>query len=100
MLRKRKLVHITRHPYFPFDANVTYATAGSRYTQIRRQDESLDVGGSVLMCESQNTRYVVATGARKKDEEWDPEENGGFAIHGIIIHPSADYMVTPWSLRF
>jgi coiled-coil domain-containing protein 130 len=30
----------------------------------------------------QNTRYVVTEGARQKDEEWDPEENGGFAIHG------------------
>lgn len=30
----------------------------------------------------QNTRYVVVSGARQKDEEWDPEENGGFAIHG------------------
>ncbi|TDL25514.1 DUF572-domain-containing protein [Rickenella mellea] len=28
-----------------------------------------------------NTRYVVMSGARKKDEDWDPEENGGFAIH-------------------
>jgi coiled-coil domain-containing protein 130 len=28
-----------------------------------------------------NTRYIVATGARKKDEDWDPAENGGFAIH-------------------
>ncbi|PAV16536.1 hypothetical protein PNOK_0815600 [Pyrrhoderma noxium] len=28
-----------------------------------------------------NTRYVVASGARKKEEDWDPEENGGFAIH-------------------
>lgn len=31
---------------------------------------------------TQNTRYVVESGARQKDEEWDPEENGGFAIHG------------------
>ena len=30
----------------------------------------------------QNTRYVVVSGARQKDEEWNPEENGGFAIHG------------------
>ncbi|KAM5544580.1 hypothetical protein V8D89_001478 [Ganoderma adspersum] len=29
----------------------------------------------------QNTRYVVVSGARQKDEEWDPEENGGFAVH-------------------
>ena len=32
----------------------------------------------------QNTRYVVTSGARQKDEEWDPEENGGFSIHGAF----------------
>ena len=31
---------------------------------------------------AQNTRYVVVSGARQKDEDWDPAENGGFAIHG------------------
>lgn len=35
----------------------------------------------------QNTRYVVVSGARQKDEEWNPEENGGFAIHGTWISP-------------
>lgn len=33
----------------------------------------------------QNTRYVVVSGARQKDEEWNPEENGGFAIHGELF---------------
>ncbi|KAH9481543.1 Coiled-coil domain-containing protein 130 [Psilocybe cubensis] len=28
-----------------------------------------------------NTRYVVTSGARQKDEDWNPEENGGFAVH-------------------
>jgi len=28
-----------------------------------------------------NTRYIVVSGARQKDEEWDPEENGGYAVH-------------------
>ncbi|KAF4614103.1 hypothetical protein D9613_007699 [Agrocybe pediades] len=28
-----------------------------------------------------NTRYVVVSGARQKDEDWNPEENGGYAIH-------------------
>jgi coiled-coil domain-containing protein 130 len=32
----------------------------------------------------QNTRYVVVSGARQKDEDWNPEENGGFAVHGTI----------------
>lgn len=36
----------------------------------------------------QNTRYVVVSGARQKDEEWNPEENGGFAIHGTWLATS------------
>ncbi|KAG6877508.1 hypothetical protein C0993_006457, partial [Termitomyces sp. T159_Od127] len=28
-----------------------------------------------------NTRYVVVSGARQKNEDWNPEENGGFAVH-------------------
>lgn len=27
-----------------------------------------------------NTRYVVVSGAKEQSKEWDPEENGGFAI--------------------
>jgi len=30
----------------------------------------------------------VTSGARQKDEEWNPEENGGFAIHGQSHFPS------------
>ena len=33
----------------------------------------------------QNTRYIVTSGARQKDEDWNPEENGGFAIHGKFL---------------
>ncbi|TEB27014.1 DUF572-domain-containing protein [Coprinellus micaceus] len=29
-----------------------------------------------------NTRYVVTSGARQQEQDWDPEDNGGFAIHG------------------
>lgn len=28
-----------------------------------------------------NTQYVVTSGARRQDQDWDPEENGGFAVH-------------------
>jgi len=35
----------------------------------------------VIETDPKNTRYVVKEGAKQKDEEWDPEENGGFAIH-------------------
>ncbi|KAJ3804887.1 DUF572-domain-containing protein [Lentinula aff. lateritia] len=34
-----------------------------------------------IQTDPKNTRYVVVSGARQKDEEWDPEENGGFAVH-------------------
>lgn len=34
-----------------------------------------------IQTDPQNTRYVVVSGARQKDEDWDPEENGGYAIH-------------------
>lgn len=30
-----------------------------------------------------NTRYIVTSGAKQKDEDWNPEDHGGFAIHGI-----------------
>ncbi|KAK0480243.1 CWC16 protein, partial [Armillaria novae-zelandiae] len=35
-----------------------------------------------IQTDPKNTRYVVVSGARQKDEDWDPEENGGFAVHG------------------
>ncbi|PSS05495.1 hypothetical protein PHLCEN_2v3777 [Hermanssonia centrifuga] len=34
-----------------------------------------------IQTDPQNTRYVVISGARQKEEDWDPEENGGYAIH-------------------
>ena len=33
----------------------------------------------------QNTRYVVEYGARQKMEDWNPEENGGYAVHGMSL---------------
>ncbi|KAL1756776.1 CWC16 protein [Schizophyllum commune] len=38
-------------------------------------------GWFTIQTDPKNTRYVVTEGARQKDEEWDPEENGGYAIH-------------------
>ncbi|KAJ2922541.1 hypothetical protein H1R20_g14552, partial [Candolleomyces eurysporus] len=35
-----------------------------------------------IQTDPKNTRYVVTSGARRKEEDWDPEENGGFAVHG------------------
>ncbi|KAJ7593725.1 DUF572-domain-containing protein [Mycena floridula] len=34
-----------------------------------------------IQTDPKNTRYVVVSGARQKDEDWDPEENGGYAVH-------------------
>ncbi|EIM90819.1 DUF572-domain-containing protein, partial [Stereum hirsutum FP-91666 SS1] len=34
-----------------------------------------------IQTDPKNTRYVVTEGARQKDEDWDPEENGGYAVH-------------------
>ncbi|KAI0730084.1 DUF572-domain-containing protein [Fomitopsis betulina] len=34
-----------------------------------------------IQTDPQNTRYIVTSGARQKEEDWDPEENGGFAVH-------------------
>lgn len=45
---------------------------GERGTRLRRG----------LTLTRQNSRYVVEEGAKQKNEDWDPEENGGFAVHG------------------
>ncbi|KIM84404.1 hypothetical protein PILCRDRAFT_818768 [Piloderma croceum F 1598] len=34
-----------------------------------------------IQTDPKNTRYVVVSGARQKDEDWDPEQNGGYAVH-------------------
>ncbi|KAG5641822.1 hypothetical protein DXG03_004141 [Asterophora parasitica] len=34
-----------------------------------------------IQTDPKNTRYVVVSGARQKDEDWNPEENGGYAVH-------------------
>lgn len=36
----------------------------------------------VVLLTQKNTRYVVKSGARQQEVDWDPEENGGFAVHG------------------
>ncbi|TFK28181.1 DUF572-domain-containing protein [Coprinopsis marcescibilis] len=45
-----------------------------------------------IQTDPKNTQYVVTSGARRKDEDWDPEQNGGFAIHdtdkeGVAVDP-------------
>jgi len=43
-----------------------------------------------IQTDPQNTRYVVVSGAKKKEEDWNPEENGGFAIHENNPGPNAE----------
>lgn len=45
-----------------------------------------------IQTDPKNTQYVVTSGARRKEEDWDPEENGGYAVHdtdkeGVPIDP-------------
>ncbi|EGN98987.1 hypothetical protein SERLA73DRAFT_181759 [Serpula lacrymans var. lacrymans S7.3] len=47
-----------------------------------------------IQTDPKNTRYVVVSGARQKDEDWNPEENGGFPVHdssasAIVADPLA-----------
>ena len=41
---------------------------------------------------------MVTSGARQKDEDWNPEENGGFAVHGQFLALLAVCKVLPHSL--
>ncbi|KAF8638704.1 hypothetical protein AX17_001999 [Amanita inopinata Kibby_2008] len=34
-----------------------------------------------IQTDPKNTQYVVTSGARRKEEDWNPEENGGFASY-------------------
>jgi len=42
-----------------------------------------------IQTDPKNTAYVVVSGARKQEQDWDPEENGGFAIHDPGAGPSS-----------
>lgn len=35
----------------------------------------------IIKTDPKNTRYIVESGARQQNLEWNPEENGGFPIH-------------------
>jgi hypothetical protein len=81
MPRSVKLAATIRRLSIPFGANATCAVTGSRLGQTHRY-EAFDTQGPCAHNE-QNTRYVVESGARQKVEDWDPEENGGYAVHGM-----------------
>lgn len=93
MPRSRKSATTIRRRSGRSDSNATCARVGSRSGRIRRfvfaGSGSLIEGGTDHGPCAQNTRYVVTEGARQKNEEWDPAENGqmvigefGFAPHG------------------
>lgn len=42
-------------------------------------------GTASLILIPQNAAYEVFEGAKKKNEDWDPEDNGGFAVHGMSL---------------
>ena len=79
--RRRRLATTIRPRSTRFGANVTCVAAGSRSRLIPRC-VSCSPSTPCGLTLGQNTRYVVVSGARQKDEDWDPEENGGFAVHG------------------
>ncbi|KAH8981616.1 DUF572-domain-containing protein [Lactarius hatsudake] len=51
---------------------------GVRYNAEKKK---IGIGWFEIQTDPQNTRYVVVSGARRKEEDWDPAENGGFAVH-------------------
>ncbi|KAJ9112562.1 hypothetical protein QFC19_000579 [Naganishia cerealis] len=43
-----------------------------------------------IRTDPQNARYVVHEGARAQVQDWDPEENGGFAVHDTEAPSATD----------
>ncbi|OXG25427.1 coiled-coil domain-containing protein 130 [Cryptococcus neoformans Ze90-1] len=43
-----------------------------------------------IRTDPKNAAYVVEEGAKKKDEDWDPEEHGGFRIHDTEAPSASD----------
>jgi hypothetical protein len=90
MQRRRRLACITPRPYFLSGASAIFAVAGLRSKPIPRFDHP--TSSSLFTAKFnfnliflQNTRYVVVSGARRKEEDWDPAENGGFAVLGTHL---------------
>lgn len=55
---------------------------------------------SLIPLAAQNTRYVVVSGARQKDEDWDPEENGGYAVHGKVTETYCTEVLSNLAFRY
>ncbi|WWD20247.1 hypothetical protein CI109_104723 [Kwoniella shandongensis] len=50
-----------------------------------------------IRTDPKNAAYVVEEGARKKDEDWNPEENGGFAVHDTEAPSAAEPPADPFA---
>lgn len=55
-----------------------------RWVASRVETDSLS-HRCILSLVRQNAQYVVHEGLKKKLEDWDPEENGGYAVHGAAF---------------
>lgn len=49
---------------------------------------SVREGDCAIAHHQKNSRYVVEEGAKQKNEDWNPKENGGFAVHGESLPPT------------
>ncbi|WVQ66126.1 uncharacterized protein L199_004304 [Kwoniella botswanensis] len=50
-----------------------------------------------IRTDPKNAAYVVHEGARKKDEDWDPVENGGFAVHDTEAPSASEPPADPFA---
>ncbi|ORX37798.1 hypothetical protein BD324DRAFT_641893 [Kockovaella imperatae] len=50
-----------------------------------------------IRTDPKNAAYVVEEGATRKDEDWNPEENGGFAVHDTEAPSAAEPPADPFA---
>ncbi|WVQ79327.1 hypothetical protein IAT38_001424 [Cryptococcus sp. DSM 104549] len=50
-----------------------------------------------IRTDPKNAAYVVQEGARRKEEDWDPEENGGYRAHDTEAPSAADASADPFA---
>ena len=96
MPKRRRSACTTLRLSFLSGASATFAVVGSRFRPILRSVSPFSPDVQVKFNPlTQNTRYVVVSGARRKEEDWDPAENGGFAVHGPSRNPIPHNLILP-----
>ncbi|WWC73770.1 uncharacterized protein I206_107742 [Kwoniella pini CBS 10737] len=50
-----------------------------------------------IRTDPKNAAYLVYSGAKKKDEDWNPEENGGFAVHDTEAPSASEPPLDPFA---